>query len=99
MGLHCALDIQYKLLGGHGTTARVSQASRIALASLNEWMSVASNLRSIATSTTSITEAATLVLKRLESHLITHAFLIPSPEAAGAGGGGAGGGRAGAGRH
>ena len=77
MGLHCALDQKYRLLGGHGSTARkCSLTSRLALASLTEWMSVADMLRGAADAS-----SAAAVLDRLEKHLIAHAYLIPSPQA------------------
>jgi aminoacyl tRNA synthase complex-interacting multifunctional protein 1 len=81
MGLHGLMDHQFKLLGGHAVKAfrassgndNNSATSSLALASIVEWMAVAQNLSEPHLSD----EEVHGVLKRCESHLATHAHLVP----------------------
>jgi aminoacyl tRNA synthase complex-interacting multifunctional protein 1 len=81
MGLHGLMDHQFKLLGGHAVKAfrasssndNNSATSSLALASIVEWMAVAQNLNDPDISD----EEVHGVLERCESHLATHAFLVP----------------------
>jgi aminoacyl tRNA synthase complex-interacting multifunctional protein 1 len=83
MGLHALMDHQHKLLGGHAVKAfrasssndnnNNSATSSLALASIVEWMAVAQNLNDSNLSD----EEVHGVLERCESHLATHAFLVP----------------------
>jgi aminoacyl tRNA synthase complex-interacting multifunctional protein 1 len=81
MGLHGLMDHRFKLLGGHAVKAfrassgnsNNSATSSLALASIVEWMAVAQNLNDSNTSD----EEVHGVLARCESHLATHAFLVP----------------------
>eukprot|EP00526_Cylindrotheca_closterium_P009740 CAMPEP_0113639960 /NCGR_PEP_ID=MMETSP0017_2-20120614/20970_1 /TAXON_ID=2856 /ORGANISM="Cylindrotheca closterium" /LENGTH=432 /DNA_ID=CAMNT_0000551213 /DNA_START=20 /DNA_END=1318 /DNA_ORIENTATION=- /assembly_acc=CAM_ASM_000147 len=71
MGLHNALDgYPNALLGGHSAVVHSSPSHGIAIASITSWMSVADHSK---------TESSLdSLLKQVDSHLETRAFLTPS---------------------
>ncbi|CAJ1955125.1 unnamed protein product [Cylindrotheca closterium] len=71
MGLHNALDgSPSALLGGHSAVVHSSPSHSIAIASITSWMSVADHSK---------TESSLdSLLKQVDAHLETRAFLIPS---------------------
>jgi methionine--tRNA ligase beta chain len=86
MALHGALDLRHQLLGGHsgGSVRGTSVAPIAALAwgCLTEWMGIAQALRNLPIqSNTNSTESFGKIVDRMEYHLSSHAFLVPSPSA------------------
>ena len=69
MGLHNALDNE--LLGGHSKTLHASPGHAVAMAAMSSWMSVADHHKSSK-------EGFDDLLKQLEAHLETRAFLVTS---------------------
>jgi len=71
MGLHNALDgFPNALLGGHSAVVHASPSDGMAIASITSWMSVADHSK-----TESSLES---LLKQVDAHLVSRAFLTPS---------------------